>query len=186
MSSVRRRVAIMDWCASRNAVSVIPTRGFFLRFGGFFHFLHGNGRSFRRRGLFCLYGFRGGYLVAITFPLASLISCFTPLFLTWMTYPSIIKSNPQDLRERGASGVRLERRCGVSRRGSLGYCILLRLAGFIQVVMSFFFVNYLQFRKILKNLYGGSIQFVPAVRPRRQKRSPRNGGLFAVFLSLSD
>ncbi len=36
--------------------------GFFLRFDGFFHFLHGNGRSFRRRGLFCLYGFRGGYL----------------------------------------------------------------------------------------------------------------------------
>ena len=39
-----------------------PDAGFFLRFGGFFHFLHGNGRSFRRRGLFCLYGFRGGYL----------------------------------------------------------------------------------------------------------------------------
>ena len=69
---------------------------------------------------------------------------------------------------------------------SLGYCILLRLAGFIQVVMSFFFVNYLQFRKILKNLYGGSIQFARAVRPRRQKRSPRNGGPLAVFLSLSD
>ena len=36
--------------------------GFFLSLGRLFYFLYGNGRSFSRRGLFCLYGFRGRYL----------------------------------------------------------------------------------------------------------------------------
>ena len=33
MSSVRRRVAMIDWCASRKAVSIMPTRGFALAAG---------------------------------------------------------------------------------------------------------------------------------------------------------
>ena len=184
MSSVRRRVAIMDWCASRNAVSVIPTRGFFFVSTGFFTSCTEMDGASAAAACSAFTASAVVIFVAITFPLASLISCFTTVSdMDDLPFHHKVESARPRPREAAASARTPLRRFAPR---SLGYCILLRLAGFIQVVMSFFFVNYLQFRKILKNLCGGSIQFARAVRRRRQKRSPRNGGFSAVFLSLSD